>query len=270
MTQYSDQLRLGHAFFEKEGAWNAPTALSGLPVATSPYDTQVRGVPFTQTFVYQIGTASTSLASGIFFSASGTATTGTTTLTATGALVTAGVATMDVPRTIRITASIDLSTTTFTIKGTDGYGQPQTAAIAGPTGNTLGNTGSYRDTLTAFKTASSFTITAAASGIATTTLEIGSANSFGLPYVLANKGQGLDGFIDGFSATVPGTWQVAYTPTGTPTASTTDVRGLYTPATTSLPDGSKYYSVMYVAPPVNLTVNTDNKVNSFGATPFTS
>lgn len=266
--QWDDQIRLGAAYFTGEGRWNSPTALSGLPVATSPQDTQVRGVPFTQCFVYQIGTASTSLASGIFYSASGSAT-NSSTFTATGPLVSNSVATLDVPRTIRITSSVNLSTTTFTVKGTDGYGQPLTAAWVGPSGDVLGNTGSYTDSLVAFKTASSFTM-GTATGVGTTAFLIGSANGFGLPYVLGNKGQGLDGYIDGFSATVPGTFQVAYTPTGTPTASTTDVRGLYTPATTSLPNGVKYYSVMYVAPPVNLTVNTDNKVNSFGATPFTS
>lgn len=270
MTQYSDQLRLGRAYYEAQGRWNSPTALNGLPVATSPTDTQVRGAPLTQVIAYQIGTASTALASGLFYSASGTATTGSTTLTATGALVTSSVGTMDVPRTLRITASVNLSTTTFTVAGTDGYGKRMTHSWLGPTGDTLGNTGSYTDSLVAFKTASSFTITAAATGIATTAVMIGTANGFGLPYVLANVGMGLDGFINGFSATVPGTFQAAYTPTGTPTASTTDVRGLYTPATTALPDGSRYFTVMYIAPPVNLTSNNDTKENTYGATPYTA
>lgn len=268
MTQHSDQLRQGAAYFAPQGRWNSPTALNGLPVATSPQDTSVLGAMHTQTFCYQVGTASTALATGIFFSASGTATTGTTTLTATGALVSGGVATLDVPRAIRITASVNLSTTTFTIIGTDGYGQLMQWAGVGPSGDTLGNTGSYVDTSVAFKTASSITISAAATGIATTALEIGTSNTFGMPYVVANAGMGLDCYINGNSATVPGTWTAAYTPTGTPTATTTDVRGLYAVSTLVLPNGSRYFTFQFITPNVNLTPNTDTTVNTFGATPF--
>lgn len=267
MTQFNDQLRLGAAYYEAQAKWNGGNN-AGFPLATAPQDTQVRGVPLTQVFYYQMGTASTALASGIFYSASGTATIAAATMTGTGALVSGGVATFDVPRGIRITASVNLSTTTFTFVGTDGYGRTQNHAFVGPTGDTIGNTGSYTDSLVTFKTVT--TITGNATGVGTTLLEIGNNNMFGLPYVLSNVGCGLDVYINGASATVPATFVAAYTPTGTPTASTADVRGSVTLATVVLANGSRYFTVGFIAPPVNLGVQNDDKVRSYGAAPFGS
>lgn len=269
MTNFFDQLSQGAAAYAPFGVWNGG-GQSGLPVATSPYDTQVYGVPHTQTFAYQIGTASSALASGVFFSASGTATTGTTTLTATGALAAGGVATFDVPRGLRITASVNLSTTTFTFVGTDGYGKTMTYNLAGPTGNTFGNTGSYVDSLVTFKTVTAISITAAATGIATTALAIGDNNCFGLPYRIDNVGMGIGVFINGSSATVPATWAAGFTATGTSTATTADVRGTVTLATVVLANDSRYITVCMIQPPVNLTASLDDKVHNYGAAPYTT
>lgn len=267
MTQYSDQLRQGNAFFGKQAAWNTPSPLSGMPTSTSPYDTENRGVPHSQDFIYQMGTPSTALATGVFYSASGTATVGVSTLTSTGPLVTASVATFDVPRGVRVTASINLSTTTFTVVGTDGYGQNLNSAWVGPTGDVIGNVGSYTDSLVAYKTITTISINTA-TGTGTTLLQIGNNNMFGLPYVLGNLGMGQDFYINGSSATIPGTWAAAFTPTGTPTASTGDVRGTITAATTVLANGTRYFTACYVTPNVNQTVNNDDKLRSFGANPF--
>ncbi len=265
MTNFFDSLSQGQAYFNRIGSWNGTSGNNGMPTATNPQDTQTFGVPHTQTFVYEMGTASTSLASGIFFSASGA--TGAGTLTSTGPLVSGGVATFDIPRSVRFTASVDLSSNVFTIRGTDGYGQALTWSGAGPTGNTIGNTGSFVDSLSAFKTV----ITASAvGGSSTTAFMIGSGNIFGLPFRAANLGKGLDLYINGSSATVPATLTAGFAATGTPTASTADVRGMVTVATTSLPDGTKFFSYMFIAPPVGLTSNTDTKENSFGATPFSN
>lgn len=269
MTQFSDQLRQGRAYFNGWSKWNASAGTNGIPTATAPNDTQTNGAMHTQTFYLTLGTASTALASGIFYSASGsTSTTGA--MTATGALVSGGVATFDVPRGIRFTASIDLSTTTFTVVGTDGYGQAQTYSRTGPTGNTIGNAGSYVDSLVTFKTVTTISHTAQATAIATTTLMIGDNNCFGLPYVLTNVGNGLGAWINGALATVPATFAAAFTPTGTPTATTADVRGTCTLATTALADGSRYITIGMITPNVALTESTDNKVNTFGATPYTT
>lgn len=265
MTQYSDQLWQGQAQFVRALSWNQPTALNGLPTATNPNDTQLLGVPHTQDFKYQMGTASTSLASGIFFSASGPTTAGT--LTSTGPLVSGGVATMDLPRCIRFTASVDLSTNVLTIRGTDGYGQSLTWSGVGPTGNTIGNTGSFIDSLSAFKTVTTASVVG---GLSTTQVMIGTSNTFGLPYRLPNKGMGLDLYIDGNSATVPAVWTAGFAATGTPTASTADVRGTIAVSTLVLPNDTRFFTAMYITPNVNQTVNTDIKEFSFGATPFSS
>ncbi len=93
---------------------------------------------------------------------------------------------------------------------------------------------------------------------------------FGLPYYLNNVGGGLDAYINGSSATVPATWTAGYTATAVTTASTADVRGSVTLATVVLANGSRYVTFQMIAPPVNLTVNSDDKVRSFGAAPFGS
>lgn len=266
MTHFSDQLKQGYSAFQLYGAWNGGT-VSGLPTATAPNDNQTHGTPHTQTFCYQIGTASTALASGIFFSASGATTGGT--LTSTGALVSGGVATLDLPRAIRITASVDFSTTTFTIRGTDGYGQALTWSGVGPSGNTLGNAGSYVDSLSAFKTVTTASMTV---NSATTTLMIGTSNTFGLPFRLINAGMGLGVFINGSTATVAAgnTWTAGIGATGTPTATTADVRGTVALATVVLPNDSRYFTVQMIQPNVNLTQGTDTKEAAFGPTPFSS
>lgn len=270
MTQFSDQLRQGGAYFQGAQKWNTPgTVPSGLPTPSAPGDTQCLGAAHTQDFSYQVGTASTALASGVFYSASGTATIAAAALTGTGALVTAGVATFDVARGIRITASLDLSTTTFRFVGTDGYGQTLSHDVLGPTGNTLGALGSYRDSVAAFKTVTSITmVNYAASGTSTTALFIGNNNAFGLPYVLTNLGMGQGAYIDGAMATIPPTFAAAFGPTGTAAATSADVRGLCTLATAVLANGTRYITIGMIAPTVNLTPNTDIKVNTFGATPY--
>lgn len=268
MTNYFDQLSQGAATYNRYARWNGSSPLNGMPTATNPYDTQTYGTPHTQTFAYQIGTASTALASGVFYSASGTATTGSTTLTGTGALVSGGVATFDVPRGVRFTASIDLSTTTLTVVGTDGYGSVQQHSFVGPTGNTIGNTGSYTDSLVTFKTVTALSITAAATGIGTTLMMIGDNNMFGLPFYVANVGRVMGTFINGQTATVPSTVVAGYTATAVTTASTPDVRGSVTLATVVLANDSRYITIHMVQPQVGLSASLDDKVHSYGAVPF--
>lgn len=265
MTQFRDQLRTGNSYYEAQARWNGG-GMNGFPLATAPQDTQVLGVPLTAQFYYQAGTASTALASGIFYSASGTATVGATTMTGTGALVTAGVATFDVPRGVRITSSVNLSTTTFTVIGTDGYGKTLNSAFVGPTGDTIGNVGSYTDSLVTYKTITSFT--GNATGVGTTLFMLGDNNTFGLPYVLPNVGAALGAYINGSLATVPAVFTAAFTPTGTPTASTSDVRGTCALATLVLANGSRYITIGQINPATNLSISNDIKVNNYGAQPF--
>ncbi len=266
MTHYRDQIRLGNAYYEAQARWNGG-GMVGLPLATSPQDTQVRGTPMAHTIIYRMGTASTALASGIFYSASGTATVGGNVMTATGALVSGGVANLDVPRGVRITASVNLSTTTFTVVGTDGYGKTQSHSFVGPTGDTIGNVGSYTDSLVTFDTVTAVSNNTA-TGVGTTLVMIGNNNMFGLPYVLTDLGCGMDVYINGNSATSPATWAAAYTPTGITTASTVDVRGSVTLSTVVLSNGARYISVEYVSPSMSVGLNNDEKVQTYGAAPF--
>lgn len=253
MTSFTDNLKLGAAVYQR-----------ALP-STGYAEDEFRGIPVTQMFAMQLGTASTALASGIFFSASGA--TGAGTLTITGALVSGGVATFDVARGVRITSSVDLSTNSFSIRGTDYWGAPQTWTGVGPTGNTLGNTGSFVDTSVTFKTVTSASGTGASS---TTAFLIGNNNQFGLPYRLADVGKGLDGYINGSSASVAGTWVAGLSATAVATATTVDVRGSYAYATTSLADGSKRLTAVFITPNTGIAPGSDTKENTYGVTPFNS
>lgn len=252
-----DKIFQGNAYFQKAGAWNTTAPLSGLPVSTSPYDTWDRGVPHTNTFFYQIGQASTAgsaTASRFFYSATG----------ATGGITLTGYSN-DVPRGLRIFSSINLSTVTFTAVGFDGYGQAQTHAFVGPTGNTLGNSGSYTDSLVTFKSLTSFT---GNGSTGTTAFGVSNNDMYGLPYVLQNAGCGLDLYINGASASIAPTFTAAFTTTGTPTASTADVRGSVTLATAVIANDSRYFTIGMIQNADNLTYNQDTRVRSYGATPF--
>ena len=265
MTQFDDGLKQGRAYYARAVVWSPNNQFANqYPSADQSVDnTETRGIPHTQTITYELGTASTSLASGIFYS---TASVPAGTLTGTGILVVGGVATLDVPRCIAVTASTNLSTTTFTIRGTDGYGAPLTSAFLGPTGNTIGTVGSYVVSLSAFKTIT----TASMSAIATAGVQIGTSDTYGLPFRIANVGKMMDVYINGSSATVPATFNAGFTATGTPTASTADVRGTFVLATTTLANGTRYITTMMIAPTFGLTEASDTTVNSYGATPFSN
>ena len=256
MTQFSDQFRLGAAYFGLQANWSGG-GQAGFPLATAPQDTQTNGVPLTQTFMYQLGAASTA----------GTATAGRFFYSATGATggITLTAFTNDVPRSARIFSSVNLSTVTFTLIGQDGYGQTQAWSGVGPTGNTLGNSGSYVDTSVTWHTIT----TASGSGsTGTTAFSISNNDTYGLPFVLSNVGMALGVYINGAMASIAPTFTAAFTPTGTVTATTGDVRGTVALATAVIADGSRYFTVGMITPNVNLTPTTDDKLRSYGATPF--
>jgi hypothetical protein len=258
MTSYSDQVKLGGAYYNRATASTSGGYIIG-------YDEdEIRGVPIAPIFPYLIGLASTALASGIFYSASG-ATGGT--LTATGALVSSGVATLDQARCIRFTSTVDTSTSVITVVGTDMYGAGLAVSISGPTGNTLGNVGSYRDTLSAFKTVTS---ASAVGNLGTTSFQIGTSNTFGLPYRLSSVGRALDVYIDGSSATIPATWTVGLSTAVTPTASTADVRGTVAISTTVLPNDARFYTAVMISPAFNVAKSDNTKEITYGVTPFSA
>lgn len=266
MTQFDDPLKQGRAYFAKSLVWSPNNQIANqYPSADQSVDnTETRGVPHSQTITYELGAASTALASGVFFS---TATLNAGTLTSTGPLVSGGVATFDVPRCILISASTNLSTTTFTFRGTDGYGQALTSAFVGPTGDTLGNPGSHTVSLSAFKTITTSSMSAQATG----GLQIGTTDIYGLPFRINNAGKGLDAYINGSSASIAATWTAGFAATGVATASTADVRGTISLATAGvIANGSRFITMMFIAPPVGLTEPQDTKEQSYGVTPFSN
>ena len=252
MTTFFDSVKMGRA------SYNRAT------VPTGYAEDEIYGVPLTQTFVYQTGTASTALASGLFYSASG-ATGGTITLS--GSLVAAGVATMDVPRCIRFGSTANLSTVTITIQGTDAYGASLTWAGTGATGNTIGAVGSYVNSLSAFKTVT----TASANGsFGTTVFQIGNSDTYGLPYRVTNVGEALGAYINGGTASIAPTYTAGLAATGVATATTADVRGTVELATAVLANGLRYITFQFVTPNDGTLAGNDTKENTYGVTPYTA
>jgi len=91
-------------------------------------------------------------------------------ITLNGALVTAGVGTMDVPRNVTVTSGLDINARTFTFTGTDELGNPQSEVLTGINANTV--LGSR-----VFKTVTGVVATGAASG----NLTIGSGSTIAAP-----------------------------------------------------------------------------------------
>lgn len=167
------------------------------------------------------------------------------------------------------TSSVDLSTVTVTIRGTDGYNQSLTWSGALPTGNTIGAVGSYVESASAFKTVTTASTSAT---LGTTLFMIGTGNTFGLPYRIANAGKIVSIRVNGASATTvaDGIVTAGFTATGTTTATTADVRGTVAVATTILPNDSRYFTITMISPVVGLNQGNDTKENTYGATPFSS
>jgi len=176
----------------------------------------LRGGITSPVFIYEVTPAALS-ANAISTSQ---AVSGAGNLTITGALATAGVATMDVPRNVTITSSSGTDTTqTATFTGTDVYSVPvvETVTLTGTTA---------AQGLKAFKTVSRIAMSAATSG----NITAGSGDKFGLPYRINKKGS-LQAFWDATWNNGSGTTTLAVTSTAT--ATTGDVRGTYLPATAS-------------------------------------
>lgn len=137
--------------------------------------------------------------------------------TLNGALVSGGVATLDVPRAVSLTvATTDHSARTFTITGTDEYGVALKENIAGPNNNTVNGK-------KAFKTVTQVAVDGA---IATNGVSVGTADVLGLPVFLPSSACILREMEDGATATAGTTVAGA---TAKATATTGDVRGTYDP-----------------------------------------
>ena len=222
MTHFSDGVRVG-ANFDNNGTATLPGT------ATSPI------------FVYSIvpatmATNNISLAQAVA---------GAGNLTITGTLATSGVATLDVPRNVRITSSSASDTAvTATVYGTDTYGISMTETI------TFGGAATVSG-LKAIKTVTRVAISAVMVGNAS----VGTGDVFGLPYVSASRNYVLTAYNGAFVTT--GTFVAAVT-TSPATATTGDIRGTY--AVPSASDGSKILTLwIYIA-------NADTQTGLYGVT----
>jgi hypothetical protein len=150
-----------------------------------------------------------------------------------GALASGGVATFDVPRNVVITGASSVTSVTFTITGTDVYGDTVVEQVVGPTGAT---TAAGKK---AFKTITAISV----SGTTTAAVTIGTGDVLGIPVALPQKGLVVGELEDGVNATA-GTLVAAVTSAAT--ATTGDVRGTYDP--NSACDGSKAFQLLALLP----------------------
>lgn len=275
MTSFSDQVKSGNAVFARAAATTAPAFTIGYA------EDEITGVPVAPVFNYALGVASTSLASGIAFSASGfgTLTGSAVTISITGSLVTASVATLDVPRCVAVFCTLSITGSTFTIIGTDFYGSPQKATFIGASGGAAFATTGMAVSPVAFKTITSASYTATtATGTSTTSVQIGTTDWYGLPYRLPRKNAIVSITMDGWQmlATAPGTvigaiggGVITALATGTtPTASTADVRGVVGFPTGSIADGTRSFAINMISPAFNITKQNDTATMTYGPLPF--
>jgi hypothetical protein len=224
MTQISDDLYTGDAFY---GAVGEPRGLKLAPI-----------------FAKEFGAVVTADADGICVAATAT---GAATLSATGALVSGGVATFDVARCVALTATSSNAAITYTVNGTDAYGVTISSKLAGPGATTAATT------LKAFKTVTSITTTQATVGGITA----GTSDTLGSPVRIADKGKVLGVFVDGVPEST--LTVVAGTATNaTSTATTGDVRGTLLLNTAS--NGAKRFTALV------LVTSRNTKEDVYGVT----
>jgi hypothetical protein len=224
MTQFSDGVNVGNAFY---GAASS-----------------VRGFALPNSTAIQYGTVAATTSNAIVDTYTATQ---ATTLSATGTLVSGGVATFDVPRNVQIAATGALSAYTFTITGTDQYKQAQTETVLGPTGATFSSGNK------AFKTVTSITCTGAVSQA----VSVGTGSKIGLPFRLNDLGGFTNLIVEGVQQQSP-TIVAALSTTSASTSATADVRGTFT--STTAPNGSLHFTV-------EMLVTPDTQTNLYGVAP---
>jgi len=222
MTHFSDGVRVG-ANFDNNGTASLPGA------ETSPI------------YVYSIVPAT--MATNNISTAQAVA--GAANLTITGTLASGGVATLDVPRIVRITSSSASDTVeTATVSGTDTYGVSMSEVITFNGAATVSG-------LKAFKTVTQVAISAALVGNAS----VGTGDTFGIPYVASSRNYVLTAYNGAFVTT--GTFADAVA-TDPATTATGDVRGTYNVPSAS--DGVKILTLwIYI-------INADTKTGLYGVT----
>jgi hypothetical protein len=221
MTHFSDNVRSGEAYFPPlMGNKDNPAGREEKGIVSIDTTKIVTPVLF--------GAVAAVDADGVVVNGSAT---GAGNLSATGALVSDGVATFDVERSVRITSTANESGVTFTLTGNDRYGKAVVWSGAG-TNNTA------VDSAKTFKTVSQVAVDGA---LTSTQVDVGTGDDLGLPYRLATKGQVLGWTKDGITAT---DITITVADQTAVTATTGDVRGKIQATAV---DGSATFSLLMVA-----------------------
>lgn len=221
MTQFSDNVRVGEAYF--------PPLMGNKDNPAGREEKGVVAIDTTKVVVPVLfGAVAAVDPDGIVVNGSAT---GAATLSATGALVSGGVATFDVERSARITSTGDESGVTFTLTGTDRYGKAVVWSGAGPNNSTV-------DSAKTFLTITSVAVDGATTS---TQVDVGTGDDLGLPYRLATKGQSLGWTKDGITAT---DITITVADQTAVTATTGDVRGK---VSATAVDGTATFSLLMVA-----------------------
>jgi hypothetical protein len=202
-----------------------------------------RGIEWPHIVPVEFGQVDTLDADGIVVAQTAT---GAATLSASGALVSGGVATFDVARCPSITSTGNLSGVTFTFAGRDTYGEALVASRAGPNNGTVVAAKAFKEI-----------DTVAVSGAVAAAVNVGMSDTLGLPFRLPDVGKFLGLSISGDP--VPSTPVAGMAATGASTATTADVRG--TVLATTAANGSLYFTAMMV-------VDHTSKAKAFGTAQF--
>jgi VCBS repeat-containing protein len=158
---------------------------------------------------------------------------------------------LDTPRCVTLTSAGNISAVTFTITGYDLYGQPMTQTLAGPNANTVATTKAFKSV-----------IRIAASAAVATNTSAGFNDKLGIPVRVTDVGYITSVKWAGTLAADAGTFVAADT-TDPATASTTDVRGCYTPSSAS--NGTRRL-VMSIALPSLAVGPQSTRAGAFGVT----
>ena len=152
-------------------------------------------------------------------------------LSINGSLAVGGIATLDVPRAVFITAPATESGVNFTIYGTDMYGESLIWTTAGPAAAATTSAKTFKTvTRVAVDTATASSVT------------VGMADVFGLPYYLASNEDIVSIWYN--SSLVTANTGLTAGDTTTPSGTTGDIRGKYAVQTAS--NGSRKLAITQI------------------------
>lgn len=122
---------------------------------------------------------------------------------------------LDVPRAVSLTSTSNLSAITYLVRGFDQYGLPMSQLITGPNNATVNSTKAFKSVRSVVPT-----------GTSASTISVGMADIFGLPFVMLDAGFLVSAKWAGVLAQNAGTFTAGVT-TSPATTTTGDIRGTF-------------------------------------------